>query len=492
MPTPPPAAPLDSYAALLVRRAPARVRLLAVCAVGACVACVLVEGAYALAGRHPRGFGWADVAAVRAPVAALGLLWVLVARHGHAHRLALPTFAATALSAAIIDWGFYAQGFDGGVAHALLRVFSVIIGMQLLPVTRRGRLAYLGLVTAAHLGLVAAAPGRPDLLPALAFEALVLAAIVTLAFILETHFRSHRRQFELRREAAAALAALEASRSQLLVAGGTLSVSSRDLTGSAHALLRQAESLSAEVDTIARSSERIAASAGDLSARTDASARRAHVAHERAGDIDRVVQALSAGMADVVRAVERSEAQVRELQEHSSSVQAFVDLLREMAEQTHMLGVNASLEAARAGAHGLGFGVVAHEVRRLAAETNRRTGEVSALMAQMAATMQEALGAAVSIGETTQRFQPVLDSARTTLSDIRALVTEQQVDMSASNGEAERQAEDTAGISEACARLRRLVEAHAQTTADVAATVAQLGDLSSRLHGHLPAAAAAA
>jgi len=475
-----------SYEQSQLRRAPARVRLLALCALGACLACALIEGAYALAGRHPRGFGLGQVLALRLPVAALALLWLGVARRVRAQSLAAPTFVATALAAAVLDAGFYVQGFARGAQHALLLVFSAVIGMQLMPLQRTGRRAYFAVVTAAHLALAALLSDGFDPLAALSFEAMALAATLTLAFILETHFRSHRRQFELREQMAQALAALEAGRAELLEAGSTLGSSSEELTGAARALWQQAGGLHTEVENIATTSARIALGAGDLSARASASARRAQEAHRRTGDIDRVVQALSACMADVVRAVERSEANVRELQAHSSSVQAFVDLLRDIAEQTQMLGVNANLEAARAGEQGRGFAVVASEVRRLASETNRRTGEVSALMARMSLTMQEALTAALTIGETTQRFEPVLESARSTLRDIRTLVTQQQEDMGASNEGAGRQADDTAGISEACARLRGLVEAHAHTTANVAATVAELADLSAHLRERAP------
>jgi hypothetical protein len=66
------------------------------------------------------------------------------------------------------------------------------------------------------------------------------------------------------------------------------------------------------------------------------------------------------------------------------------------------------------------------------------------------------------------------------------MVAQQQEDMGASTQDAGRQAQDTAGISEACMRLRQLVEAHAVTSADVATSISELGTLSADLRQILP------
>ncbi len=132
----------------------------------------------------------------------------------------------------------------------------------------------------------------------------------------------------------------------------------------------------------------------DIARRTaEATARAAHVLDEAAltsrEAIERAAQALLAVRHDVGDAARL----VRALEPASDQVGEFVETVSRIAQQTKLLALNAAIEASRAGAEGVGFAVVAEEIRALAAESSLAAKRVASTVQRVRNDVTVAVGA---------------------------------------------------------------------------------------------------
>ncbi|WP_318569509.1 extracellular solute-binding protein [Salinigranum marinum] len=223
------------------------------------------------------------------------------------------------------------------------------------------------------------------------------------------------------------------------------------------------EDITGEMRNLSAATEEVAATADDLTKATAEATDRGETVDASATEAVKVLAEIDNRMAEALDRVEDLEDDVEE-------IESVVEFITDVASQTHVLSLNASIEAARADQNGAGFAVVADEVKELASETQRATDEITASIG----TIREGTERTVSeMRDTRQRVESGAETITDALDAIAGLVDDLE-GASASIEElsdaTESQADASQGVVEMLDDVREISDDTADAADDVAAT----------------------
>ena len=303
----------------------------------------------------------------------------------------------------------------------------------------------------------------------------------------------------------------------------------RDLVGTirqhAHEAAAMSQQIAASTQEMTASTQEVASTTGDLTERANQQAVVVRAAADDAGKILEIAQELAAG---AVQAAERNAALARLARGHrerldlstaelgklteeveqaageaeslaaaSEEIEKFIAQTKAIAKQTHMLALNASIEAARAGDEGKGFSVVAEEVRKLAAQAARSATSTSETVQTVLAQVGTARERLIRLGRGGMVARDAAHSAAEGLANVAADADandEWTRRISASAGEvrgliegiAGRMREVSAGTEDYAAAAQEIAAAAEElnaSTEEISSSAGHLADAAERLTG---------
>ena len=263
-----------------------------------------------------------------------------------------------------------------------------------------------------------------------------------------------------------------------------LSHASQGLEGASSQLARSSQNLSAGANHQAASVEETSASLEEISSLVRATADHAHTAKTVASETRLMAQTGSGNMVDMDRTMGEMNQAMAAIESSSGEVAKIVKGIDEIAFQTNILALNAAVEAARAGAAGAGFAVVANEVRSLAqrsAAAARETADkIEAAIASSrngSASCRNGSVSSTKVGESLKHIADKISATDSLVAEIATAAREQSQGIEQINGgiaQMEQVTQSNASSAEESARAAEELAAQAENLKEQVGKLRQL------------------
>ncbi|WP_270168305.1 methyl-accepting chemotaxis protein [Paenibacillus sp. SYP-B4298] len=245
--------------------------------------------------------------------------------------------------------------------------------------------------------------------------------------------------------------------------------------------------------------EEIASLSAEARTRTVSAQSDASVMLESMSSSSEVIQSVSETMDRLSKEGAETTRIVKKLEEHADKIGEIIDVVEDISARTHLLALNASIEAAHAGEHGQGFQVVAIEIRKLANHSTTEVQNIGSLIDEIQKDLSVAVHRMEQQAETTEleaektrtgigQLQAIADSVQRTVEavdNVAALIEEQSDKMKAILAGAE-QVSDAAGDNAAkLSSIASSVQEQNGMVQEVAAASQELHNMTAALQNRI-------
>ncbi len=216
----------------------------------------------------------------------------------------------------------------------------------------------------------------------------------------------------------------------------------------------------ATVERITGAMTRVQESANEVARLSETTRDASRTDIEKAGEGENVTRDAAREIDAIVSSVASASATVAALDQRSQEIAGIVNVIREIADQTNLLALNAAIEAARAGEQGRGFAVVADEVRKLAERTSKSTADISALINATSGEVREAVSAMQATHASAQKGTDLMDRVQASFAAIAASTREMASQVGAISGAASEQRKAVADAADLLEQVSATAEAN--------------------------------
>jgi methyl-accepting chemotaxis protein len=248
----------------------------------------------------------------------------------------------------------------------------------------------------------------------------------------------------------------------------------RGLASAADQAARASNETSESASSMAASVEQLSVSITSVSDHTREALNIANTAGEHSETGGAVIGSAVEAMSEIAVQVRAVGGTITELGQHSDRISSVVQVIKDVADQTNLLALNAAIEAARAGEQGRGFAVVADEVRKLAERTTKATGEIALMISDIQERSRSAVSAMENTIERIEKGSELAGKAGHAIEAIRAANGEVQRVFADIN---EAMREQGAASYDIAQRVERVAQASEESSISVRESAAQSANI---------------